>query len=289
MPRLGPMIAPAPRPVSALLALAVLFGGLLQLIGWCFFGFGMIFVWAFVGNSDLVAQLLFRGATARAEATVTGTVETGASENHVRIHEVRYSYVHEGQPHSGVGYTDEPEAFATGRTLELEVLRAQPERSRVPGLRMKEFGAGSLFTLLFPAIGLGLALAGLPRSLRVLRLLRSGTATTGRLVDRQRTGGSVNERPIFRAIFEFRDQRGMTRLAEAKTHLVERLADEAEEHLLYDPDAPGLAVMLDDLPAKLIIRSDGHLAVGNPFATFFRVLLPLSIIGLHVAVAWFHL
>ncbi len=283
------MLTPAPRPVPPLLALAVLFGGLLQVMGWCFFGFGMIFVWVFVGNSDLVAQLLFRGPTVRAEATVTGTAETGSSEGEVRIHEVRYSYTHDGLGYSGVAYTQEPEAFATGRTLELEVLRASPERSRVPGLRMKEFGAGALFTLLFPGIGLGLALAGLPRSLRVLRLLRLGTATTGRLVDRQRTGGSVNEKPIYRAIFEFRDLRGMVRLAEAKTHLVERLADEAEERLLYDPDAPGVAVMLDDLPAKTVIRPDGNLAVRDPFATFFLVLLPLSMIGLHAAVAWSYL
>ena len=42
-----PLLVPPPREVPTGLRLMVLFGGALTQFGWVFFGFGMIFVWAF--------------------------------------------------------------------------------------------------------------------------------------------------------------------------------------------------------------------------------------------------
>ena len=41
-----------PRRVGYLAWLPVLFGGSMNQFGWCFFAFGMIFVWLFVANCD---------------------------------------------------------------------------------------------------------------------------------------------------------------------------------------------------------------------------------------------
>ena len=42
-----------PRDVPMLVKLRLLCGGFNNQLGWLFFGFGMIFAWAFIGQADL--------------------------------------------------------------------------------------------------------------------------------------------------------------------------------------------------------------------------------------------
>src|SRR5437773_1352912 len=77
--RLERLAAP-PRPVPLLVRLRVLFGGAASQAGWFFFGFGMIFVWAFVCRADLTSWCRFRGALQTATGQVTASSDTGASE-----------------------------------------------------------------------------------------------------------------------------------------------------------------------------------------------------------------
>jgi hypothetical protein len=285
MSRFAGALAPPPRPVSPLLALGVLFGGFLQLFGAAFFSFGMVFAWLFAGEVDQLAQLAFRGPSVHTTATVLGTAASG-KEGRRRIFEVTYRYQYEGTSRTGRGYTFDDGDFPEGRALDVEVLIDAPERSRAEGLRIKQFGLPALVSLVFPAAGLIALGAGLRRGARALRLLRHGVLSTGRLIQRHRTGGHVNNRPIYRLVYEFRDQRGETRFAEARAHDLERLTDEAAEPLLYAPNRADEAVLLDELPTVVAVRAHGGLAVENPVMTALRVATALSLLGVHGYVAF---
>lgn len=72
-------IAGPPRPVPLLVRLRVLFGGFINQFGWFFFGFGLIFVWAFTLKADLTSWYVFRGRLENAEGVITTSRKTNMS------------------------------------------------------------------------------------------------------------------------------------------------------------------------------------------------------------------
>jgi hypothetical protein len=288
MARFTSAFPPPPRPVPPLLALGVMFGGFMQLFGALFFSAGMGFAWLFAADVDALAQLAFHGPTVRTTATVSGVTPSG-KEGRRPLFEVSFGYVHEGVSWSGQGYTFDGLRYEKGQPIQIEVRRNAPGRTRAEDLRIKRYGPEGLVTLIFPAVGIALLMSGTRRGLHALRLLKTGVLTTGRLVKKERTGGHVNNQPIYALTFAFRDQRGGSHTAEARTHETARLTDDSAEPLLYAPDKPDGAVMLDELPTLVEIRGNGQLAVGNPLTMVFRVALVLLLLGVHgfVALAFF--
>lgn len=134
---------------------------------------------------------------------------------------------------------------------------------------------------LFPLIGLVFIGVGLRRGLRALRLLRRGIPATGRLVARERTNVTINDRPVVRLTFEFKTVDGRTARAATETHLVENLSDGAGEDLLYDPEDPAAAVFLDDLPGKPRVGDDG-VVVGSEGWAWLLLAVPAGTVLLHV-------
>lgn len=146
-------LVPPPRPVPFLLRAQVLFGGVLNFIGWFFFGFGLIFVLIFGSLADLSSWYRFRGEVETARGTITAVEETSSSENKTRIYAYRYSFrTPNGEEHKGVSYR-------TGRSHEpseeiiVEYLPDEPSYSRIQGMRRAEFSPWVLFVVIFPLVG----------------------------------------------------------------------------------------------------------------------------------------
>jgi hypothetical protein len=140
----------------------------------------------------------------------------------------------------------------------------------------------SLFSLvlvvLFPLVGLVLALRGIPRGLRRIRLLRSGRPALGRLVDRRATNVTINDEPVIALTFEFTTEDGATARVVERTHRPQLLEDDEEEPLLYDPQWPERAALLDHLPGAPRVDGRGRLHVKLGPRTFLPLLLPLAVI-----------
>ncbi len=114
----------------------------------------------------------------------------------------------------------------------------------------------------------------------------------GRLVGKETTGTEVNDRPEYLFTFELilppDDSLGGYRkqwTQWAETHRVQHktldpasLEDEQQEPLLYDPERPGNAVMIDGLPSG--IRLDNGKIAGGSLLVLITPFLTVTIHGL---------
>ena len=272
--------APPPRRVPLSLTVANFFNGGTQ-IGWFLFGFGMIFVWAFVMNGDY-SFATFRGPFGRAYGVVTRIVKTNASEGggkHSRgtpIYENHYVYSVAGQGFSGISYST-GERVQMGDRVEIEFQEGQPDRSRIAGMRRSMFGPFVLFVLIFPTVGLILILVFTRTGTKRNYLLRYGVLTDGKLVSKEPTNMSVNRQTVYELTFEFAGYDGRMHQAKARSHQPHRMEDEAREPLLYDAENPSRAYILDEAPARPKLDEMGELH-GNLSMTILLLVVPLIVI-----------
>lgn len=264
-----------PRHVPLSLRIVNLCNGIAQ-VGWLVFGFSMIFVWTFVANGDY-SFLTFRGPFEQATGRIVDVDETGASENNSRITAYHYEYSVSGYPFKGVSYSTSASA-ATGDSVPVEYAPGHPERSRVAGMRRAMFGPFVLFVLLFPTIALVVIVVAVRIGLKRNHVLQHGVFTTGTLKDIQPTNMRVNRRTVMAATFEFTGRDGQRHETEARTTDTRRLEDEAAEPLLYDPNDPTKAWMLDEAPARPSLTASGDLT-GNPVRAVVAAIVPALVIA----------
>jgi hypothetical protein len=272
--------------------LRLLFGGFLNQFGWIFFGFGMIFVWIFGFNTDPTAWLDFRGDLEEVQGVISRCEDTGASEGGgehsegTPIYAHHYEFETAGQKCEGVSYSVGGRSEA-GTNVTIEFPPGRPARSRIKGMRTAMFPIFVLFVVLFPLIGLCFMLAGFRKGRKAVRLLANGEQALGVLKSKESTSTRINDRPVYKLTFEFTDQTGQTHEAMAKTHEPERLQDDADEPLLYDPLRPSCATMLDHLPGAPRVDEMGQIQTQSPLKSLLVTIVPaLSIIGHGLYLAW---
>jgi hypothetical protein len=274
--------AEPPRRVPLSLRVVNFFNGGAQ-IGWGVFGFGMIFFWAFVGNADFSA-LTFRDPGGRVFGRVTRVEQTGASENDQTISAMHYNYSVAGEWLQGTSYT-------TGTTpavedeVTIEYDEDNPSRSRIAGMRRGQFGPWVAFVAIFPAIGLGFLIPFTLGGRKRNRLLRDGILSGGKVIDVRPTNVTINKQPLWEVVFEFHDRNGQRRECTARSTNPTRLQDEDAEPLLYDPNDPTKAYVLDEAPARPKFDLNGDLE-GRPLAAALSLILPGIVIGAHALMFW---
>jgi hypothetical protein len=271
-------LAPAPRRVPFSLRLTSIFGGATQ-IGCVIFGFGMVFFWAFAGQADH-SFVTMRGDIARTDGKVIEVVPTAASENETQVMANHYQYSVAGQTLTGTSYTTGAEA-AAGEIVTVEYKPDDPLRSHIAGMRRGLFGPGALLVTIFPAIGLGIVIFAIRGGFRRAHLLGVGLPATGKLINKTRTNTKVNKQQVYELTFAFQARDGRLCETKVRTHQTARLEDETAEPLLYDPEQPSRAYVLDEIPGRPTFDGLGELE-GRPLAALLSLVIPASIVALHV-------
>lgn len=274
--------AEPPRRVPLSLRVVNFFNGG-ALIGWGVFGFGMIFFWAFAGNADFSA-LTFRNPGGRVFGLVTRVEQTNASENHSKISAMHYKYSVAGEWLDGTSYTT-GSTPAVNDQVTIEYDEDNPSRSRIEGMRRGMFGPWTALVAIFPAIGLGFLIAFTLGGRKRNRVLRDGILSTGKVIDVRPTNVTINNRPLWEVVFEFHDRNGQRRECSARSTDTTRLQDEDAEPLLYDPNDPSKAYVLDEAPARPTFDLNGDLE-GRPVSAALRLILPGIVIGAHALMFW---
>jgi hypothetical protein len=265
-----------PREVSPLARVAVLLGGFASQFGTGWLVLGSVLLWVLGPACDWRGLLPGERATASVPGTFEGESATHFSEGgskHRRgtpVFAVRYSYEVEGRRYEGTSYR-----VGGGRAgpvvVDYEV--DAPARSRIRGLRPAPFPAAFvLFLFFFPAVGLGVILAGAPTRWRAHGLLASGALARGRVVKQEPTNTRVNRQPVVKYTFEF-EAGGTVHHAILRTHAAAAVLDEERERILYDPQRPERAVVVDSLPGGIRIEP-GAVACDRPWKALACLLLP---------------
>jgi hypothetical protein len=271
---------PPPRRVPLSLRVINLFNGITQ-IGWFVFGFGMIFFWVFAGNADF-SFLTFRGAMEYATGRVVESRSTGASENDQSVQANHYQFSVAGQSYNGTSYSLGGGA-AQGDEVTIEYDPDDPSRSRIEGMRRNMFGPWAAVVSIFPLIGLGFVVPFTLKGIQRNRLLRDGILTQGTLIHKGMTNVRINHRPVWELTFEFTDRLGQRHEAKARSVDTSRLEDESSEPLLYDPNDPSRAYVLDEAPARPKFEMNGEM-IGRGGGALMRLVLPGIVIGANVLV-----
>jgi hypothetical protein len=92
-----------------------------------------------------------------------------------------------------------------------------------------------------------------------VRLLREGVITQGKLVKREPTNTRVNNKTVYKFTFGFQDNRNRTHQVITKTHDVDDIGDEPTETIVYDPNDPSKACVVDALPGKVKFDARGEI------------------------------
>lgn len=258
------LVAP-PRRVPFTTALSLHFGGSLTVLSWIFVAFGMLFVMAFGWNVNFTEPFKFRGQLQTAQAVITDAYETNMSVNEEPVVQWFYRYEVDGQTYDGNSYSH-GRWHDQGEKVIVEFPPGSPERARIVGGRLGQSPLWVfVFVTTFPVVGLVGAFFGLRSGHRAYRLLRNGVLTRGSLRSKVPTAMTVNDAPVYEMTFAFSPQ-GFPRefTCVAKAHDTHALEDESTERILYLPNDPTVAVLLDSLPEGVRIAGDGQFVGTSP-------------------------
>lgn len=276
-----PAVLLPPRAVPVCVRLAAMFGGVLQQIGWLTLGFGMIFFYSFTLQADWSGPMFAMMDTQRATGTVASVEDTNASENDSPVFKIHYRFV------SANGIKVEAVAYSTGyypdpgQRLAVTYLRSQPDVARVEGMRRTTFGPLAAIAGIFPLIGAVMVAFGLREGWKANRLLGTGRLAFAKVTTVEPTNTTINNRPVMAVTMTFRAQDGASYEVTSKTNAPERLTDQTEELVLFDPDDPTYGAALDSLPGSPTIDNAGALRLGSsPIACLAALVLPgLTLLG----------
>lgn len=267
------------RPVPLAIRLKILFGSVISQIGWFFFGFGMIFVLVFVGNTDFSDFYLGKGSP-QAEGKVISVEATSSSVNKRRVYACNYEFkAKDGKIYQATSYTTGSLPNA-GNLVNVEYLANKPSYSRISGMAQAAFPPFVLFVLIFPLVGLIMIVSYIPFSLQSIDLLKNGIISNGKLIFSEPTNTQINKRTVYKLTFEFEAQDGQTYQVIAKSHTPENLTDEAQETLFYNANYPQKAVLKDNLPGSPKLTSQGTFEDSGIASALPYLIAPgLTIVG----------
>jgi hypothetical protein len=276
-------LAGPPRPVPFLVRLRVLFGGFTSQFGWLFLGFGLIFVWVFTVNMNLKGWLALRGELENTQGVITKIERRTTSSGKHRSSRTYYQHYYSFEGPDGVEYTgfsNQDFSRKVGEKATILYPKNMPDVSRISGMRASVIGPMGLMPVIFPVIGLCFVIAGFRKGIKANHLLANGELEEGRLKSKDKTNTQINKQPVYKLTFEFSTPEGTNYEVFAKTHLPEKLEDQQEEPLLYDPMYPKNAVMLDNLPGAPRIDEHGNICAGSPIVVLLNLVIPgISVIG----------
>jgi len=267
------------RHVPASVWLLLLLGGEVNQVGWVAVTFAAVGSLALLPDLDRVAIALWIDGKETCQGTVTSvrkeicTCEYGTIVRYA--HRYRFTLPH-GEEQTGISYGRRRVEPATSVTV--EYARTPPFRSRIKGMWSGRVRSVALPFMLLPgAVGLVLLVHGMRRGVGAIRLLAGGQAGVGTLHSKTRDATTKSyQRSTYRLVFRFLALDGLTYEASCRREYPERLEDQQQEALVYDPRNPRHAVLLDDLPGSPTIGPDGVIGPASRVAVAVGLLMPVA-------------
>lgn len=293
MENYGNCVKSSPRGVSFLVRIIVLLGTRPGLFGWFLFGFGLIFFWIFVIQSDITSLYYFRGKLETVSGVVTDCKKiSSASSNEGRpIAPVYASYytfkTDNGKEYRGVSYT-KWHGYEIGKRYTVEYPHNNPSVSRLKGARRKRTEAwGALLTIL-PLSGLWMIISGARQGSKKNRFLRTGQCAEGILTDRYI--GKKHHRLTFE--FTAVDGKKCSLAVNVPLNRAPALEIGGKTPILYDPhnSSHASAIQLDNLSYYARVGEDGSIEAGNYIFAFIVLLFPVAALighGIYVYLKFF--
>jgi uncharacterized protein DUF3592 len=255
-------LADPPREVSGLLQLQVLFRSGAQGFAWPWIFFWGFVLWLFVGlgGMDFATEVRFLATSVeRTKGKITGCEGTNTEINERTVNAFEFVFTDaQGGQHTATSYSQQS-YMAVGAPVSVEYLSAAPGKARIVGMRLSSLPLLVVGIMgVFPGVGVLLILFGLRKGLKARRLLARGRMALASVLRQEATGTRINEKPVMKITYSFTDDEGQTHRFMHKTHEIEAITDDSGgERILYDPQDPSSAFLLDELPGSGYVSPNG--------------------------------
>ncbi|MGB0833173.1 MAG: hypothetical protein ACPGR2_01480 [Psychrobium sp.] len=273
------MTRDANRQVPVPTAIKTVFGRARTYLGYGVFSFLMVFAWVFGGNSD-ANFYRYWGELTPTTGIIVKVVETNTEINEETVWANVYEYTDDA------GYTYVRDAFTTGwsfsvaETVKVKYVTDSPEFAQVEGASNSFFGSWALLFYLPPMIGIFFIKSGISQGLIDLQLLKNGKIVKSKLVDKKPTSVVINDRTVYEMQFEYSSGKDKHRRTLSTSH-PEKFEDDVHEYLIFDPNQPEKAQLVDDLSANVSVTKNGGLKLGSSLSIAV-FLMPLILVGPHL-------
>lgn len=244
----------SPRQLPFNLKLSVWFLNINFLLGFIFTLIGSFTAVIILGKADLSTAFRSDHFSQSTEGTLTAVTDANSRENKHTIYKFDYTFTDKsGESICGHSYSTNS-TLKPGDKVTIEYEADKSKYSVIKNMRSSEFPIWVMFlVLIFPTIGIGFLISNFIKAKKNLNILSNGILTTGKFISKIATTTKINNQTVYRVTFEFNDTQKIPRRAEVKTHHPYKLQDEAQEPVVYLPEQPENAVMLDVLP-KIVRR-----------------------------------
>ncbi|HMA64387.1 MAG: hypothetical protein ACM31E_04815, partial [Fibrobacterota bacterium] len=183
------------------------------------------------------------------EGIVTSMETTSSSVNDQMVIKYFFTFTTDKTGKISGHSFSEKEPYTEGQTVTIQYCKSNPHIAVIKGTRTGEIPAWIILIMApFFLVGSIMSYFAIRGGLRHLHLITDGVMTKGKYLRRESTNVSINDRPVYKMFFSYKTPDGRSFEMFSKTHQPERLTDEAEEMLIYDPSIPEKAVAVDSLP-----------------------------------------
>ena len=144
------------------------------------------------------------------------------------------------------------------------------------------------FILIFPAIGLIFIIGNIRSGTKAIKLLKNGNPGYGKLESVNYANMRINDRNVYKFIFRYAGNNGMSYELKAMTEQPEVLQDEELEQIMIDRYNPTQAILVDILPGGIEIDNAGNIKPSNMFYPVLVSFMPFlvitgNLIGLYIS------
>ena len=243
----------------------------------------MVFWLLFGGTSQIVdrARVAF-GDLATAEGIIVEWEDTNTEINEETVERISLTYSIDGVDYDGDAELVESEAqkvaqkykTGVGGIIPVEYVVGRPKLVHIVGTPWSAMTWWIVLILaLFPAVGSLISISAFRKGRHASRLLKNGVLAWGTYTRKEKTSTEINEEPVCRYYFEFKDKSGKTYEIFHATHDPDDILDEEQEPLLYLSDSPSEGVVLDGLPGEPTLK-DGGFTSDRPIASVKFLICP---------------
>jgi hypothetical protein len=247
------------RELPLVLKIQVIWGGVTGIIGLVLLMFSIFFIVVMAQFASFNDFYLSSNSPVT-EGVITATEKTSSLVNEQRVTKYFFKYTTQKTGRiSGCSFS-EKNSLSEGEAVTIQYNKGNPRIAVIKGTRTGEMPVWILLSIApFFLVGLLSSFFSFRGGLRHLYLLANGVMTKGKYLRRESTNVSINKRPVYKMFFSFKTRDGRLFEMFSKTHQPERLTDEAEELLVYDPSNPQNAVAVDSLPrvVKKFLTANG--------------------------------
>lgn len=130
-----------------------------------------------------------------------------------------------------------------------------------------------LFSLLFPIIGLLFVFGALKRNFKTIDLITNGKFASGKVIKKRATNVEINGQTVNEYTVRFKADDSKEYEVNNKTHLSQKVGDEATERVLYLSADPSWGAIFDTIPNQPQFLANG--AIKSPhWSQLFTLIIP---------------